>query len=120
MSKVSRPPGKAMYVASTADRQWLWSEQRKLYLRSWEKSDYVFEKLWGLVCDPRNLRCALARVASNRGRNSPGVDKVTVKGIVARGVVEFLLRQQTGVWIESAGGTDVQQGLRRVGPHPWG
>ena len=90
VSRVSRPPGKAMYVASTADRQWLRIEQRKLYLRSWEKSDYVFEKLWGLVCDPRNLRCAFARVARNRGRNTPGVDKVTVKGIAARGVDEFL------------------------------
>ncbi len=77
-----------MYVASTADRQWLRSEQRKLHLRSWEEPSYVFRKLWGLITDPRNLRCALARVARNRGRRTPGVDKVTVGKILAGGNVD--------------------------------
>ena len=90
MRRTSKSTGKAMYVASTADRQWLRSVQRNLYLRSWEEPGYVFEKLWGLVTDPRNLRCALARVASNRGRNTPGVDKVTVKRIVSLGIDDFL------------------------------
>ena len=92
MSRDPLTPGKAMYVASTADRQWLRSEQRKLYLRSWEEPSYVFESLWGLVTDLRNLRCAFARVASNRGRRTPGVDKVTVRQIVA-GDVDQLLDQ---------------------------
>ena len=55
MRRTSRPQGQAMYVATAADRQWLLSEQRKLYLRSWENPGYVFEKLWGLVTDSRNL-----------------------------------------------------------------
>lgn len=36
MSTALNPLGKAMYVASTADRQWLQGVQRKLYTRSWK------------------------------------------------------------------------------------
>ena len=36
-----------MYVTSQLDESWLLNEQRKLYTRSWETPDYVFEKLWG-------------------------------------------------------------------------
>ena len=67
MRMASEPLREAMYVASAADRQWLQSEQKKLYLRSWTEPSYVFAKVWGLVTDPRNLRCAFARVARNRG-----------------------------------------------------
>lgn len=90
MSTVPKPPGKAMYVASIDDRQWLRIEQRKLYLRSWEQPSYVWRKLWGLVTDPRNLRCAFARVARNRGRRTAGVDRKTVRSIVATGAEAFL------------------------------
>ena len=90
MSTEPPPLGKAMYVASAADRQWLQSEQRKLYLRSWTESGYRFRKLWGLVTDPRNLRCALARVARNRGRRTAGVDGMTVRKILASGSDRFL------------------------------
>ena len=92
MRTVPTPLGQAMYVASTADWQWLQSVQRKLYTRSWTEPGYVFEKLWGLVTDPRNLRCALARVARNRGRKTAGVDKVTVHGVHAFGIDRFLTR----------------------------
>ena len=79
-----------MYVATREDKDWLLIVQRKLYARSWENPDHVFEKLWGLVTDLRNLRCALARVAHNKGARTAGVDGVTVRRIVADGVDTFL------------------------------
>jgi hypothetical protein len=90
MSTEPSPLGKAMYVASAADRQWLQSEQRKLYLWSWTEPGYTFRKLWGLATDPRNLRCALVRVARNRGRRTAGVDGKTVCRILASGSDRFL------------------------------
>lgn len=90
MSTAPKPQGKAMYVASSSDRSWLLSEQRKLYARSHEHPDYVFCKLWGLLSDPRNLRIAFARVAGNRGRRTAGVDGLTVRSVVAKGVDAFL------------------------------
>jgi group II intron reverse transcriptase/maturase len=79
-----------MYVASSSDRSWLLSEQRKLYARSYEQPDYVFCKLWGLVTDARNLRIAFARVAGNRGRRTAGVDGLTVNAVLAKGLDAFL------------------------------
>jgi retron-type reverse transcriptase len=58
--------------------------QRALYARSEKDTAYVFRKLWGLVTDPRNLRMALARVASNRGRRTAGVDGITVARLTNR------------------------------------
>src|SRR5262249_59059586 len=55
------PLGKAMYVAFKLDLSWLQTEQRKLYARSMQSAEYVFQKLWGLITDPRNLRLALPR-----------------------------------------------------------
>jgi group II intron reverse transcriptase/maturase len=78
--------GNAMYVASKPERDWLLSEQRKLYTRSRENPDYVFKKLWGLATDPRNLRCATERVARNKGRRSAGVDGITVRKLLRQGV----------------------------------
>src|SRR5437870_2118750 len=75
-----------MYVATRSDKDWLLSEQRKLYRRSWEEPEYVFEKLWGLITDPRNLRIAVERVASNKGRRTPGVDGLTVRTALRPGV----------------------------------
>ncbi len=84
MGTVSRPPGKAMYVAPRPDWDWLRIEQRKLYTQSEEQIDYVFRKLWGSVTDARNLRMALARVAGNRGRRTAGVDGITVGHVSKR------------------------------------
>ena len=86
----AKPPERATYVATRSDWDWLRSEQRKLYRRSDEQLDYVFRKLWGLVTDLRNLRIALARVASNRGARTSGVDGVTVGKALARGAESFL------------------------------
>jgi RNA-directed DNA polymerase len=91
MRVTSKPQGKAMYVASELDKSWLLSEQRKLHKRSQQEPDYVFRKLWGLVTDPRNLRVAFARVASNRGRRTAGVDGLTVRSVLEKlGVDAFV------------------------------
>jgi len=86
-------------VASGDDRLWLLNAQRKLHARSRENLDYEFRKLWGLVTDPRNLRVALARVNRNRGRRSPGVDRVTIRSVLAQGVEPFLREElRTGTY----------------------
>lgn len=80
----AKPPERATYVAPQSDKDWLRSVQRALYARSEEQLDYVFRKLWGFVTDPRNLRIALARVASNRGARTSGVDGKTVRMVLQR------------------------------------
>jgi group II intron reverse transcriptase/maturase len=86
----AKPPEKAMYVAPRSDSDWLRSEQRKLYTRSEKDLDYVFRKLWGLVTDLRNLRVAFARVTSNRGARTSGVDGMTVRKVLKLGADVFL------------------------------
>jgi RNA-directed DNA polymerase len=90
MGTASKPPGKATYVASRSDWDWLRNEQQKLYERSRDDLDYVFRKLWGLITDPRNLRVAVARVAANKGRRTAGVDGITVGKALRRGVDDFV------------------------------
>ena len=90
MRAAPKPQRQAMYVATAPDREWLLSVQRKLHARSRNNPDYVFQKLWGLITDPQNLRNALSRVARNRGRRTAGVDGVTVHHVVARGVDAFV------------------------------
>ena len=87
------PLGKATYVASNSDKEWLQSVQRKLHTQSWEDLDYVFRKLWGLVTDLRNLRCALARVSRNRGSRTAGVDGITVRQVLTKGTGEAFVEQ---------------------------
>lgn len=96
MSAAPEPQGKATYVASQSDKDWLLDVQRKLYARSYENREYVFRKLWGFITDLRNLRVAMGRVANNRGRRTAGVDGVTVKTVLAEGADALLaeLRQQ--------------------------
>ena len=90
MGTASRPPGKAAYVASQSDWDWLRNEQQKLYERSRDNLDYVFRKLWGLMTDARNLRVAVARVARNKGRRTAGVDGITAGKALRRGVDDFV------------------------------
>src|SRR5262249_12583163 len=85
-----KPLGQATYVASKLDLSWLQNEQRKLYARSLQSAEYVFQKLWGLVTDPRNLRLALARVARNKGRRTAGVDGITVAKVLQKGLDVFV------------------------------
>jgi retron-type reverse transcriptase len=91
MSMAARTLGKAMYIVTEGDRLWLQSVQRKLYARSRENPNYVFEELWGLVTDARNLRIAYNRVRGNRGARTAGVDRVTVRNVVQTGVESFLV-----------------------------
>lgn len=79
-----------MYVASEPERAWLLSKQRALHARSAENPGFTFRKLWGLVTDPANLRVAFQRVASNRGRRTGGVDRMTVRQVLSKGVDTFL------------------------------
>lgn len=81
-----------MYVVSEGDRLWLLNVQRKLHARSQGQPAYVFEKLWGLITDPRNLRTALGRVSRNRGARTAGVDRITVRRVLHDGA-EFALEQ---------------------------
>lgn len=90
MRTTSEPQGKAMYVASQLDESWLLNVQKGLYTRSMENPDYVFGKLWGLLTDPRNLRIAVERVARNKGRRTAGVDGLTVRQVLDRGVEPFV------------------------------
>jgi len=78
MGTAPKPLGKAMYVATRPDWDWLWIVQRNQYTRREQEVDYALCKLWGFVHDPRNLRMALARVAGNRGRRTAGVGDIAV------------------------------------------
>ena len=90
MSTAVKSLEQAMYVATKEDTLWLQNVQHTLYMRSKEHLDYVFEKLWGLVTDPRNLRIAFARVQRNRGARTAGIDRVTVRRVLRSGVTPFL------------------------------
>lgn len=95
MSTASKPLGKVMYVTNQADEAWLQIEQQKLYTRSRDCLDYVFRKLWGLITDHRNLRLAFARVASNRGGRTSGVDGITVRRVLEDGVETFVAQTRS-------------------------
>ncbi len=88
--KNAMPQGKTMYVATEPDKAWLLSKQRVLHTRSAENPGYEFCKLWGLVTDPVNLRIAFQRVARNRGSRTGGIDRMTVRQVIAKGVEAFL------------------------------
>jgi len=75
-----------MYVATKENTLWLQNVQHALYTRSKEHLGYVFEKLWGLVTDFRNLRIAFVRVQRNRGARTAGIDRVTVRKVLQSGV----------------------------------
>jgi group II intron reverse transcriptase/maturase len=99
-----------MYVATAPDREWLLSKQRALYARSTEIPGYRFDKLWGLVTDPANLRMAFQRVARNKGRRTGGIDRITVGQVVAKGVDTFL----EGIRAELRSGAYRPSPVRRV------
>lgn len=61
--------------------------------------------MWNWVTDPRNLRMAWRRIASNRGARSAGSDRVTVRSIQRRHGVERFL-------------TDTRAMLRTADYHP--
>jgi len=55
MSTLTRPRKKTTYVVSKQVSAWLLNEQRKLYARAFENTDFVFRKLWGLLTDLHRL-----------------------------------------------------------------
>jgi RNA-directed DNA polymerase len=80
-------------AAYQADKAWLLDIQRKLYAWSRAEPDDAYRDMWNWVTDPRNLRLAWRRIASNRGARSSGPDRVTVKTIERReGPDRFLNR----------------------------
>lgn len=92
------PQGKATYVVSNSEKEWLLSVQRRLYRQSWENPDYIFQKLWGHITDPRNLRMAFVRVARNKGKRTAGVDGITVRKIQSTiGVETFVAHTRAEV-----------------------
>lgn len=70
-----------------ADEAWILDVQRKLY--QWSKANPAdnWRDMWGWLTDPRMLRRAWRRVASNRGRRSAGIDGMTV-GRIRNGIGE--------------------------------
>src|SRR5262249_8748597 len=77
MGTVEKPPGKAMYVASRPDRDWLWIVQRRPYTGSEQHGVPVFRELSGCLGDSRSLRMALVRFAGDRGRRTTDADDTT-------------------------------------------
>lgn len=64
-----------------ADKAWLLGVQRKLHQWSRTNPDESYRELWNWIIDPRNLRCAWARVAANQGKRTAGIDGKTVGSI---------------------------------------
>lgn len=93
MGRARVAPEKAVYAAPQSDEDWLRSVQRALHQRSRTDLDFVFRKLWGFLVDPRTLRCALQRVARNRGRRTAGVDGVTMAKVVRNNGAEAFVHQ---------------------------
>ena len=70
---------------------WVLSVQTKLYQWSRQHPDEAYRELWNWVTDPRNLRCAWQRIATNKGHRTPGIDGQTVGRIrQAEGETLFL------------------------------
>lgn len=66
-----------------ADTAWLLGVQRRLYQWSKANPGESWRDMWNWITDPRNLRQAWRRVASNRGKRSAGIDGMTVARIQA-------------------------------------
>jgi RNA-directed DNA polymerase len=112
MGAARAAPGKAVYAASQSDLDWLRSVQRELHRRSREDPDYVFRKLWGFVVDHRTLRCALHRVARNRGSRTAGVDGITVGKIIRNnGAESFAQELREGLKCQTYGPSPVRRVL---------
>ena len=76
-----------------ADEAWILSVQRKLYQWSKANPDDAWRDMWGWLTDPRMLRHAWRRVASNQGRRSAGIDGMTV-GHIQQRLVSFAFSRE--------------------------
>jgi len=86
----AKPQERSVDSDHQADKAWLLSVQCKLYQWSRQNLDESYRELWNWIIDPRNLRCAWARVATNQGKRTAGIDGKT--------------------WECSNGGADCQRG----------
>lgn len=77
-----------------ADEAWILGVQRKLYQWSKAHPNDTWRDLWGWLIDPRTLRHAWLRVASNKGARTAGVDGMTVARIRRNGEERFLAEIQ--------------------------
>ena len=79
-----KPQGKAMYVASSSDKDWLLNVQRKLYARSWGKdtvskenrNQLTCQHLWRARCiakGARRVRWRGPRRSNGESRHGAGV-----------------------------------------------
>jgi RNA-directed DNA polymerase len=71
--------------------------QAKLHRRARDDHHRRFDDLFNLVCDPAFLLVAWARVRSNKGARSAGVDGQSAYAIQARGVEGFLGQLRTSL-----------------------
>jgi len=83
---------KSVDTDARADKAWLLSVQRKLYLWSLEHPEGIYRDLWNWTTDIRNLRCAWRTVAANKGKRTPGIDGATVSRIRKQGADAYLER----------------------------
>jgi group II intron reverse transcriptase/maturase len=88
---------KSVDTDARADKAWLLSVQRKLYLWSLEHPEGIYRDLWNWTTDIRNLRCAWRTIAANKGKRTPGIDGVTVSRVRKRGVDAYLERIRDGL-----------------------
>ena len=65
--------------------------QTKLHLWAARDPGRCFDDLFNLVYDPAFLVVAWERVSTNKGADTPGIDKVTAAGFEARAEVTGLL-----------------------------
>ncbi len=77
----AKPQERSVDSDHQADKAWLLSVQRKMYQWSRQHPDESYRELWNWIIDPRNLRCAWARVATNQGKRTAGIDGKTVGSI---------------------------------------
>ena len=85
-----------MDLGHQADEAWLLSVQRKLYQWSRTHPEDSYRDVWNWITDIRNLRCALRKIALNKGRRTAGVDGMTGAGIKVAMVMELFLEQLHG------------------------
>ena len=89
--KFSMAEKQSMDLDFKADNAWVLSVQRKLYRWSKANPNETYRELWNWMTSIHNLRCAWNRVASNKGKRTPGVDGMTVGSITRDiGVHAFL------------------------------
>jgi RNA-directed DNA polymerase len=95
VGKASKSEERSVDSDHQVSRAWLLSVQRKLYQWSREHPNEQYHDLWNWVTSPENLWCAWDRVATNKGKRTPGIDGVTM-GSIRRGRGESTFLTELG------------------------